>query len=310
MSDLDDEDRSLFDTARAGYEPREEDRKRVLSGVLLRAGVVAGMTSAVNAGAAATGGAAAPVAGAVAASSLVGLVFKITIWMAIGASLGVGGYAVSRSGSSGARAVPSNAQARTAASTSKRDGSEQYPTAPGQLPTTRPVEAPPPAPLSSLAGQEQPAGSSPDGAQAVSPPVERGPSPAGAGFAPASGHDGAAALAVGTPAPAVAVFPSEASAASPSASAPTLALSVEARALAKVERALKEGLGAQALRLVEDQRQQFARGALQPERDAARIVALCAVGRVSDARAAARDFLATSPRSPLAARIRASCAGQ
>jgi hypothetical protein len=112
---------------------------------------------------------------------------------------------------------------------------------------------------------------------------------------------------VGTRAPAVAAFPSEASSASP---VPALALSVEARALAKVESALKEGLGAEALRLVEEQRQQFGRGALQPERAAARIVALCAVGRVTDARAAAADFLATSPRSPLAARIRASCAGQ
>jgi hypothetical protein len=49
---------------------------------------------------------------------------------------------------------------------------------------------------------------------------------------------------------------------------------------------------------------------LQPERDAAKIVALCAVGRVADARAAAQTFLASSPRSPFAARIRASCAGQ
>ena len=88
------------------------------------------------------------------------------------------------------------------------------------------------------------------------------------------------------------------------------ALSVEARALAKVQSALKEGRGAEALQLVEEQRQQFAHGALQPERDAARIVALCAVGRVADARSAARDFLAASPRSPFATRIRASCAGQ
>ena len=31
MSDLNDEDRSLFDAARAGYEPNQADRKRVLA---------------------------------------------------------------------------------------------------------------------------------------------------------------------------------------------------------------------------------------------------------------------------------------
>ena len=306
MSDLSNEDRSLFDSARAGYEPREEDRQRVLSGVLLRAGVVAGMTSAVNAGAATAGAAAAPVTGAVISSGLIGLAFKITLWMAIGASLGVAGYAVSRSGSSGARVVLSNAPSRTAANTPKSAGSERSSGAPEERPTARLAETPLPAALSSLAGPQQAAAPGPDGAPIARPYVGA----SSALSAPASGQNDAAPLAVATQAPAIAVFPSEAPAASLSPPALALALSVEARALAKVESALKEGLGAEALRLVEDQRRQFARGALQPERDAARIVALCAVGRVAEARAAARDFLATSPRSPLAARIRASCAGQ
>jgi uncharacterized membrane-anchored protein len=86
-------------------------------------------------------------------------------------------------------------------------------------------------------------------------------------------------------------------------------LSIEARALAQVQSALREGRNADALRLVEEQSLQFSHGELQQERDAATILALCAVGRVADARAAARDFLANSPRSPFATRIRASCAG-
>jgi len=38
-----------------------------------------------------------------------------------------------------------------------------------------------------------------------------------------------------------------------------------------------------------------------------RVLALCAAGKTSDARAAAQDFLAKYPRSPSAPRIRASC---
>ena len=40
MSDLDDEARSLFDTARGAYEPSAADHQRVLNSVLTRAGVV------------------------------------------------------------------------------------------------------------------------------------------------------------------------------------------------------------------------------------------------------------------------------
>lgn len=52
----------------------------------------------------------------------------------------------------------------------------------------------------------------------------------------------------------------------------------------------------------------FPRGALRDEREAARVLALCADGRTAEARAAASAFVAASPRSPLASQVRAACA--
>jgi hypothetical protein len=85
-------------------------------------------------------------------------------------------------------------------------------------------------------------------------------------------------------------------------------LSREARALADVQRALREGRSAEALALLERQSQQFQGGALGQEREAARVVGLCAAGRVAEAHVAAERFLAANPSSPVAARIRSSCA--
>lgn len=49
-------------------------------------------------------------------------------------------------------------------------------------------------------------------------------------------------------------------------------------------------------------------GALAEERLAARVVALCAAGRIDEAKAAAADFLARYPGSVQASQVRASCA--
>jgi hypothetical protein len=53
----------------------------------------------------------------------------------------------------------------------------------------------------------------------------------------------------------------------------------------------------------------FPSGALAEERDASRVLALCAAGRAAEARVIATDFLAKHPRSPAASRVRASCGG-
>jgi hypothetical protein len=297
MNDLDAEQRSLFDAARADYEPNEENRKKVLSGVLLRAGVAAGVTSAASAGAAAAGIAGAPLAGTTASPGLVVLAWKITLWMAIGGAIGVGGYEISRPLLQGAAAI---AQIPTATGTSTSVASKPQLSSPGVVRLSASLELPgPPA---------SPPAPEPNGVRLTGAQRQLAAS-AALPVSPEAQGDRSAQPAIAPQAPAVAAFPGDGSPATPASGSAALALSVEARGLATVQRALKEGRNAEALQLVEEQRQQFAHGELQQERDAARIVALCAVGRVADARSAARDFLSNSPRSPFAARIRASCAG-
>jgi len=296
MTDLNDDARSLFDAARAGYEPKQEDGQRVLRGVLLRAGVATGVTAATSAHAAA----AAPLASAAASSGIKGLAFKSALWLAIGASVGVGGYAVSRVSGNGAEVATVSEQVATSSARTP-NAAERAPVrfrTPESVSSAQVLDAPP------LSDRSRSNTYPLDRAPAEVKPPPRSSSPS---------HDDNSGLphAAATDASVSAAFPSAAS------SQPTLrhgasgsALSVEARALAEVQKALKEGQNAEALRLVEEQRRQFPHGELQPERDAAKIVALCAVGRVADARAAAQIFLSSSPRSPFAARIRASCAGQ
>jgi len=73
--------------------------------------------------------------------------------------------------------------------------------------------------------------------------------------------------------------------------------------------ALREGDAARALALLDDHARRFPNGALAEERDASRVLALCALGRTVEAKTAGQTFLAAHPRSPAAARVRASCGG-
>lgn len=123
--------------------------------------------------------------------------------------------------------------------------------------------------------------------------------------APASPRSEPAPIASIAPRPAPVV-------ARPAPSAPTVkpaSLQDETRALAAVQRALRDQQPDEALRLLEDQERSFQGGALAEERAAAHILALCAAGRLTEARAAAARFLTAHPDSPVAARVRASCAG-
>jgi hypothetical protein len=86
------------------------------------------------------------------------------------------------------------------------------------------------------------------------------------------------------------------------------ALQQETRALAAVQQALRDGQPENALELLESQERAFPNGLLQAERAAARVLALCAGHRVIAARAAAAEFLRNHPESPIANRVRQSCA--
>jgi hypothetical protein len=86
-------------------------------------------------------------------------------------------------------------------------------------------------------------------------------------------------------------------------------LAAEIDQLARVNAAVNAGDGTRALALLAEYDREFRPGLLGEERAAASVLALCAAGRTSEARAAAKRFSARWQRSPLSARVSKSCAG-
>jgi RNA polymerase sigma-70 factor (ECF subfamily) len=97
----------------------------------------------------------------------------------------------------------------------------------------------------------------------------------------------------------------------PTASARTASdvTDVEAEVLliGEAHSALQAGDSSRALILLDEHVRRFPAGALGEERDAARIVALCSLGRIAEAHTATERFLWAFPSSPHAARVRGSC---
>lgn len=81
----------------------------------------------------------------------------------------------------------------------------------------------------------------------------------------------------------------------------------ELRAVQSAQRALARHDGSAALRTLAALDRAQPRGNLREERDALRVLALCAAGRADDARAAAAVFLSRHPGSPQAARVQGAC---
>lgn len=82
----------------------------------------------------------------------------------------------------------------------------------------------------------------------------------------------------------------------------------EVRLLRAAQDALRAGQPAVALRLVDRHAARYPRGAaLVEERSAARILALCGLGRQAEARHATERFMRQWPHSPLASRVQAEC---
>lgn len=81
----------------------------------------------------------------------------------------------------------------------------------------------------------------------------------------------------------------------------------EAALLRKADAAIDAGNGVAALAFLESHAKQYPSGVLATQRDAARVEAMCTVGRVPAARDAAEAFLASHPRSSRAERIRRAC---
>jgi hypothetical protein len=70
----------------------------------------------------------------------------------------------------------------------------------------------------------------------------------------------------------------------------------------------RAGNAAGALSLLEKHRKRFPRSQLAAERDALTVLSLCRTNRTAEARAVAKRFLQTTPRSPLRTSVEESCA--
>jgi hypothetical protein len=84
-------------------------------------------------------------------------------------------------------------------------------------------------------------------------------------------------------------------------------LAEEAALLGRAQSALAAGRNVDALQLLDEHARRFPTGALAPEREGARWLALCGSGRADAVRGTVRAFLERNPSSPLAARLRAAC---
>lgn len=85
------------------------------------------------------------------------------------------------------------------------------------------------------------------------------------------------------------------------------AFDAEMAVLREVQLALRSHDGARALAALDAHDARFGRGALIEERAAARVIALCELGRTSEASAARASFFSSYPRSPQAERVRTAC---
>jgi len=100
-------------------------------------------------------------------------------------------------------------------------------------------------------------------------------------------------------------------------SAPTAAVShkpsnlrAEVAAVGSANRSLRDGNAEEALRILDGNAGLLQDGTLREEAAVSRVLALCQLGRSAEATAEAKRFIRAYPRSPLMARVRASCAFQ
>jgi len=168
-------------------------------------------------------------------------------------------------------------------------------------PSVAPPRSPSPSPSSP---PEPPASPTP---ALAAPPT---PAPAASPTQELAASPTPALAASRTPALAASPSPSARVDALPSAPAPTTdALAEETRLLRDANAATRAGDAARALALLDEHAQRHPGGVLSEERDAERVLALCAAGQVAEAKRAATSFLHARPRSPLAGRVRGSCGG-
>lgn len=93
----------------------------------------------------------------------------------------------------------------------------------------------------------------------------------------------------------------------PAIARPASTLGDELALITAARAALARGMADEALAQLDRYEQRFDRGSLRPESLAARVDALCALGRRERAASVAEMFAREFPRSPLLSRVRAAC---
>ncbi len=283
MSELDPSARALIDAARRVDEPSDEDRAatRAALAACLGAGAFVGTTANLSAGAKTAAGASPKIAAGTGAKIAAGAGAKVVVGGAAAKMLAVGVVSAAVVwGSAQAIRKPDTTDTRTPAVTHVHTlGPHARATA-----RTEPaqVDTPAPAPLGEAAKLDLPSVS----------PVEVAP----------IARDSIVTRPSARPKPLPAPLPT---------SLPTSrsTLGAEARLLEEAFNAQRVGDPAQALARLDEHASRYPQGLLRAESSAQRVLVLCSLGRTDDARAEADRFVAEYPGTPLALRVRSSCAG-
>ena len=289
MSDWGHESEDLFRSARRGLSPTAGDRERVRARI--RAKVAAAAVGA------AVTGAAAKAAGATSSAGAAGAAGAAGVGTAGAAGAGVAAKGLSLAfiakiavpiviAGAGLAAAPHVIASRTPVA-------PLAPAVPATVAQAAPVTsaapftpAAPPAPV--------PVAIEPLPTVATTTTATTSPF-APRAVAPRPAQPVAAAEAARAPSPATARAPSSANEGE------------EAALVGAIDAALRSGDSAGALRLAADHQRRFPQGVLSEEREGARVVARCMASRSPSASDAASAFLASHPRSPMRARIAATC---
>jgi hypothetical protein len=279
MSDLSPDARELLLAARQEDGPTPLERQRLRRAVFSAVATGTMLGSAGAAGAAASGLA----AGTTNLSLVAGVAAKmgaapLAIWFAVGAGAGI----ATVTPVAAYRYVTSPSAAESPASaTTERAAARETPPLRHEPPA---VVGPPFAPLA--------------------PEVALNPASENAQPDPASEAAPASTRSNGVGAPAFPPSPAPASAA-----LERPALGVELDLLGAAQRELAAGRAEGALARLNEHERRFPSGALTGERLAARVFALCALGRAAEARLVTLEFERVAPGSPLTPRVLASCGG-
>jgi hypothetical protein len=283
MSDLNPEDRALLDLARDGREPTDGDRRRVRVALLTRLGVGTGLISTTA-------------ATSKAATAL--MLTKVFATVAVAGAIGGTGVATYRAThSAGTQVVAPSSAAAHEEHANAVPLAALPPTIPGSQETTSPANAPRPSSDESSRAQATQVAKRTGEAIAHRAAAADSPLAAWPTDLPSRPQEATSTL------PDVPTTTSV-----PIALLPPTTLEAETRLVRGGVAALHAGNTVRALALFDEHARAFPNGALAEERAAERVVALGALRRCDEARAAAVEFLRDHPHSPLSARVRESCA--